>query len=64
MPYIGCRQNVCLNFIIAVKRIYFSLSITFRLKNGVMVSRDRVVTGAREQVVSIAVYKCLNSNLF
>ena len=37
---------------------------TFHLKNSVRVSRDRVVTGSREQVASIALYKCLNSNLF
>ena len=38
--------------------------IIFRLTNSVRVSHDRVVKGAREQVVSIALYKCLNSNLF
>ena len=38
--------------------------ITFRLTNSVRVSCDRVVTGAREQVVSIVLYKCLNRNLF
>ena len=37
---------------------------TFRLTNRVRVSCDRVVTGAKEKVVGIALYKCLNSNLF
>ena len=55
---------MCLYFIIAVERVYISLSKTFHLTNSVRVSHDRVVTGAKEKVVSIALYKCLNSNLF
>ena len=38
--------------------------ITFRLTNSVRVSRGRFVAGAREQVISMALYMCLNSNLF
>ena len=38
--------------------------ITFHLTNSVRVSHDRVVTGAGEQVISIALCKCLHSNLF
>ena len=33
-------------------------------KYNVRVSHDKVVTGARDQVLSIALYKCLNINLF
>ena len=38
--------------------------ITFRLTNSLRVSRDTVVIGVKDQVVSIALYEGLNSNLF
>ena len=60
MLNISAVDSLCLYFIIAVERVY----IAFRLTNSVMVSRDRFVTGARERVVSLALYKCLNNNLF
>ena len=62
---ISAIDSVRLYFIIAVERVYISLSNDIPSdKYSVMISRDRVVIGAREQVINIALCKSLNNNLF